>query len=108
MSAFLPGCTLIGIRGWDDFIVQDEAERKYCIPTVPLDPQYLIPCDLDLGATLSPDPSYARMVKWYVKPIVFGGGPEVGSNLTWVNHEQHGQLVRWWNDLYRSLRGNRT
>ena len=107
-SALLPGYGLVGLRGWDGFIVRDGSGNMYCVPSVPLDPQYLTPYDLDLEWSLSPDPRIAGKVKWYVKPIVFGGDPSEEPNLAWVNHEQHGQLVRWWNDRYRSLQGNRS
>jgi hypothetical protein len=43
--------------------------------------------------------------EWYVQPVVFAGDPSVGENLTWVNHEDHAQAVKWWNDQYRQLKG---
>jgi hypothetical protein len=108
-SALLPGFRLLGLRGWDDFIVQDAAGCTYCIPTVPLDVQYLAPYAApQLEAGLSPDSSFVGKIKWYVQPIAFGGNPELGANLSWVNHEQHCQLVKWWNDQYRSKRKNKT
>ncbi|MCU1243307.1 MAG: hypothetical protein JWO71_4033 [Candidatus Acidoferrum typicum] len=103
-SALLPGFKLIGLRGWDDFIVQDKTGSTYCIPTVPVDLQYLSPFAVPATEGLSPDPRFTGKIKWYVKPIVFGGDPAVSTNLIWVNHEEHGHIVKWWNDLYRSLR----
>src|SRR5690348_17048248 len=81
---FLPGYRLIGLRGWDDFIVRDEAGRFYSIPTVPLVPQYLESFTLPQPeATLVSDSRFTGKVKWYVKPIVLGGDPNAGENLIW-------------------------
>jgi hypothetical protein len=41
-----------------------------------------------------------------VKPLIFGGDPSSHENQTWITHEQHAQLVRYWNDMYRSLKAN--
>jgi hypothetical protein len=41
---------------------------------------------------------------WMHRPqpnLVFGGNLEDTANLTWVTHEQHAQLVVWWNKEYR-------
>jgi hypothetical protein len=38
-SEMLPGYQVLGLRGWDDFIVQDSEGRTCFIPTVPLDPK---------------------------------------------------------------------
>jgi hypothetical protein len=42
-SHSLPGYQVLGLRGWDDFIILDSQRRTFSIPTVPLDPQYLAP-----------------------------------------------------------------
>ena len=44
-------------------------------------------------------------IKWYVKPLVFGGDPELGDNVIWVTQEDHVSLVRWWNRLYATVKG---
>jgi hypothetical protein len=44
-------------------------------------------------------------VKWYVKPIMFGGDPTAKENIAWVPFEQHAELVRWWSKLYRDTVG---
>jgi hypothetical protein len=105
LSSLLPGYRVLGLRGWDDFIVQDAAGRSYSIPTVPLDLQYLSPYDIPPNVALQKDERFKGKIKWYVKPIVLGGDPKAQDNIIFVNHEQHSQLVRWWNDLYRSLKG---
>jgi hypothetical protein len=101
-STLLPGFRLLGLRGWDDFIVQDAVGCTYSIPTVPLDVQYLAPYAAhELEANLSPDSRFVGKIKWYVQPLAFGGDPELEANLSWVSHEQHCRLVKWWNDQYR-------
>ena len=54
-STVLPEFTLIGLRGWDDFIVQDKIDNTYCIPTVPVDLQYLSPFVVPATEGLTPD-----------------------------------------------------
>jgi hypothetical protein len=106
ISQLLPGYQVLGLRGWDDFILRDSGEKTYSVPTVPSDPKYVSPFQLrEVDPSLRPDPRFSGRIKWYVKPIAFGGDPSIGTNLTWVSHEQHAQLVRWWNDQYRSLKG---
>ena len=101
----LPGFKVLGLRGWDDFIVRNATGQTYSVPTLPLDTQYLSPFSVPEGETvLHPDGRFTGKVKWYVKPIVFGGDAGVGENLVWVSHEEHAQLVKWWNDKYRSLK----
>lgn len=105
IASLLPGYRILGLRGWDDFIVQDVAGRSYSIPTVPLDLQYLCQYDMPPNVELQRDERFEGKIKWYVKPIVLGGDPKAQDNIIFVSHEQHSQLVRWWNDLYRSLKG---
>ncbi len=100
----LPGYEVLGLRGWDDLIVRDPAGVLFTVPTVPAVPSYLEPFQLpESGTVLKGDPRFTGRIKWYVTPIVFGGDPGVAENLTWVDHEQHSQLVQWWNDKYREL-----
>jgi len=107
ISQLLPGYQVLGLRGWDDFILRDSAGQTYSVPTVSVNTKYLSPFNLpETKLSLRPDPSFSGRIKWYVTPIAFGGDPSVGENLIWVTHEQHAQLVRWWNDKYRSLKGH--
>jgi hypothetical protein len=101
---FLPGYKLLGLRGWDDFIVDDNAGHLFTIPTVPLNTKYLTPFQLP-GAdqAWTSDEQCMGKIKWYVKPLVFGGDPSSHQNQAWINHDQHAQLVRYWNNLYRSM-----
>ena len=105
IEQWLPGHQVVGLRGWDDFIVRDGKGGVFTVPTVPVDPQYLAPFGgAAAGVPLRADGRYTGKIKWYVKPLVFGGDPQLAENVMWVDHEQHGQLVRWWNDQYWALR----
>jgi hypothetical protein len=105
ISQFLPGYEVLGLRGWDDFIVRDAAGQIYSVPTVPLEKQYISPYTLPSRQTIfETDPRFEAKIKWYLKPLAFGGDPEKRENLQWVDGEQHAQLVKWWNNKYRSLK----
>lgn len=105
LAQSLPGHRLLGLRNWDDFIIQDEAGAVFCVPTVPLRAEQAEPFVLPEAAahSLRPDPRFTGRIKWYLKPIVFGGDPAVGANLVWVSLAQHAELVRYWNDIHRKL-----
>ena len=104
VALVLPGFDLIGLRGWDDFIVRDQNGDFFSVPTGPFDMKKLTPFQMPNGAPdLQPDDRFAGRIKWYVKPVLFGGDPEIGDNLVWVSHEEHAELVRWWNERYREL-----
>ena len=102
LPGFLPGYDVVGLRGWDDLIVRDSAGQTYTVPTVPLDTKYLAPYTIPRG-NLTPEELLSGKIKWYVKPIAVGGDPELESNLIWVTHEQHAQLVIWWNTRYQEF-----
>ena len=105
ISRFIPGYQIIGLRGWDDLIIRDSNGLVYTVPSVPMESaflsRYVLP---EAESSLVPDQRFLGKIKWYVKPIVFGGEPSSEENVTWVNHEQHAQAVTWWNDLYRSVK----
>jgi hypothetical protein len=86
MSALLPGYRILGLRGWDDFIVQDVDGRSYSIPTVPLDFQYLFPFNIPPNVNLVKNERFDGKIKWYVKPIAFGGDPKAEDNVQQANH----------------------
>ena len=105
ISQMLPGYQILGLRGWNDFIVRDAAGYTYSIPAVVPDPRRLSPFALPSDQTdLKGDDRFSGRIKWYVKPLLFGGSPDLGENATWVSHEEHVQLVRWWNGKYRELK----
>jgi len=109
ISKWLPGYEVVGLRGWDDFIVRDSRGRTYSVPAVGPDLKHASPFAFPNDRTsLKGDDRFTGKIKWYVKPILFGGSPDLGENLTWVSHEQHAQLVRWWNEKYRELRAQKS
>jgi hypothetical protein len=74
---------------------------------MPLSTAYIAPFQLPgVDQIWTSDPQFRGKVKWYVKPLVFGGDPSSHENQTWIDHDQHAQLVRYWNDVYRSLQAN--
>ncbi|MBX9899295.1 MAG: hypothetical protein K2Y28_00800 [Burkholderiaceae bacterium] len=103
VDKYLPGFRIIGLRGWDDFIVLSADGSMYIVPTIPFAPQYLEPFSLPTPLNLESDQRFIGKIKWYIKPIVFGGDLRAKENLTWLNHEQHQQAVTWWNDQHRAL-----
>lgn len=36
----LPGCIIIGLRGWDDFVIRDGSGSTCTVPTVPIAREY--------------------------------------------------------------------
>jgi len=104
LSGYLPGHTFVGLIGWDDFIVLDAAGQLHTVPTVPLAAEGLRPLALDItSAILRPDDELTDKIKWYIQPVVFGGDPNPGQNMTWVTIDQHIDLVKWWNNKFQEL-----
>jgi hypothetical protein len=104
ITQFLPGFEVIGLRGWDDFLVRNSAGQVFCVPTVPLTPKHLerfTPPSRD--EVLETDVRFKGRIKWYIHPVVFGGSPQAQENMIWVDHVQHAELVRQWNERYRDL-----
>lgn len=107
IAEMLPGYDILGLIGWDDFLVRDGAGATFRLPTVPCHRQHLEPLQAPDPASLVADSRFKGKNKWYLTPIVFGGDPNPGSNLTWVDHDKHAPLVRWWNAKYRELSANK-
>ena len=77
----------------------------FIILIVPLDPNHLSPLGSSIRhAQPRQDHRLREKNKWYTKPVVFGGDPSAGDNMTWVNLERHIQLVNWWNKLYQTMK----
>lgn len=105
--SLLPGFKLLGLRSWDDFIVDDGAGNLFTVPTIPVQSEYLAPFQLPgVDRVWTVDERFSGRIKWYVKPLIFGGEPSLHENQTWITPEQHAQLVRYWNDMYRSMKAN--
>ena len=76
---YLPGMTVVGILGWDDFILKDHSGHLFRVPTVPLLQKYIDEFDWILDASrLTPDARFSGKIKWYTTPVVFGGDPLFG------------------------------
>lgn len=101
---FMPGYLLIGLKGWDEFIVIDSAGSSYTVPTVPLDVLAATSFMLPQQISLQPDSRFTDKIKWYLKPLVFGGDPADDTNIVWVAHAQHAELVCWWNEQYKKAK----
>ncbi len=97
----LPDYRLVGLRGWGDFIVADSSGAIFTVPTVPLIAKHLAPFELPPATSLIRDERFSGRIKWYVKPIVFGGSPSQDDNIIWVAIDKHASLVKWWNKMYR-------
>jgi hypothetical protein len=105
----IPGYTLLGLVGWDDFLVMERAsQRLFLIPTIPVSSEQRKewPHSID-PAALKPDERFRGKIKWYVKPILFGGDPNPGENIVWISHDDHVQAVRYWNEMYSHVCGKR-
>ena len=91
-----------GILNWDEFILKDGSSQYFKIPTVPFVANFLKPIpDFEPNVNLSPDPKLFNLIRWHVKPVVFGGDPVSETNISWVDFDQHIDLVIWWNEQYR-------
>jgi len=107
IQQYLPDYTLIGLRSWDEFIVASPDGTLLTVPTVPLDLHHAVAFALPERLTLEPDLGFEGKIKWYVKPLVFGGDATDTANTVWIAHEQHAGLVRWWNEQYLALKGSK-
>ena len=101
LANYLPGYSLVGIKGWDNFIVCTAANQFFTVPTVPMDMRYLEPLDFVVDfMKLRADERFVDKIKWYIKPIVFGGDAHDEGNIAWLSLNQHTDAVKWWNQLY--------
>src|SRR5437016_5801017 len=72
LTAALPGYHLVGLREWDDCIVEDSAGAIVRVPTVPLLARYLKPFTIPKTKS-EPYDRIGGKIMWYITPIVFGG-----------------------------------
>ena len=105
LSEHLPGYFAVGLKGWDDFILCDNNAKYFTVPTVPLSKEEIRPYSFPAETLkLKPDARLANKIRWYIKPIIFGGSPTEHGNLAWITHEQHAEVVRFWNKTYFELK----
>ena len=69
ISQHLPGYHVIGLRGWDDFILRDSQGQTYSVPTVPMptapiDTKYLSLFPLPEATSITPDLRFTGRIKW--------------------------------------------
>jgi hypothetical protein len=101
VSEYFPGHGVVGLKGWDYFILCDSQNRYFVVPTVPMTISELMPFEMPDSLRLEADERIAKKIKWYVKPIVFGGDPTAQENIVWISADEHAKLVRWWNQAYK-------
>jgi hypothetical protein len=101
LGDYLPGYFIVGLKGWDDFILCDHQAQYFLVPTVPLEQGSLTPFSFAAASLrLESDDKLTGKIKWYVKPIRFGGDPTAKENMAWLSQNEHVQAVRWWNKFY--------
>lgn len=103
VAEFLPGYAVVGLVGWDDFLLRDLSGVTCRSPAVPLEAKYLHPFSVPAVSDLQSDPRFTGKIKWYTTPLFFGGDPSEGGNMIWVTHDQRREVVAWWNEKYREL-----
>lgn len=95
---------IIGLYFWDDFIVS-KGQELVKIPTIPFDLKYEEKIEINLeNIHLDNDKKINNYIKWYNKPLIFGGSPELDDNIQWINIEHHIELVNFWNKKYREIK----
>ena len=101
LAEYLPGYFIVGLKGWDDFILIDRESQYFSVPTVPLERASLAPFRFPAEPLrLESDDRFMKKIKWYVKPIRFGGDPSAKENMAWLSLDEHVQAVKWWNKFY--------
>ena len=101
LGEYLPGYFIIGLKGWDDFILADHEGQHFLVPTVPLEPASLALFRFAAESLrLQSDDRFTKKIKWHVKPIRFGGDPSAKENVAWLSQDEHVQAVKWWNKFY--------
>ncbi len=101
LADYLPGYFIVGLKGWDDFIVCDREGQYFLVPTVPLERGSLASFSFPAASPrLESDERFTGKIKWYVKPIRFGGDPSAKENMAWLSQAEHVQVVKWWNKFY--------
>ena len=107
VSEYFPGCKVLGLLSWEDFILEEASGRIVRAPCVPCTPSYAEHLDsVPDSSALESDKRFTGRVRWRVKPLVFGGDPEDEANISEVDFEQHAKLVQWWNGMYRKAGGS--
>lgn len=105
VGKYLADYVIVGLKGWDDFIVRGPDNQLATVPTLPIGSKFLAPLRTPIDRRkIQPDKRFRGKVKWYTQPLVFGGDPLAKENTIWVSLDQHVQLVKWWNDRYQQMK----
>jgi hypothetical protein len=106
VQQILPGLAVVGLLGWDDFILRNDGGQLFRAPTVPLDQRYVESLsEVPAPSRLTQDHRFTGKIKWYTQPIVFGGDPSAEQNIIWIDIAKHQELVQWWNRKYAEVAG---
>jgi hypothetical protein len=100
IAKYLKGYRILGLVGWDDFILEDKNNNHYTVPTIPINRKFLEPIDYSSSLRLEDDVNLRGKIKWYIKPLIFSGDPNAKDNIIWINMDEHIKLIKWWNDRY--------
>lgn len=101
LADYLPGYFIVGLKGWDDFILCDGEGQYFSVPTFPLERSNLVPFSFTSESChLESDERFTRKIKCYVKPIRFGGDPASKDNMVWLSQDEHVRAVKYWNKFY--------
>jgi hypothetical protein len=104
LQRYLPGYRIQAISGWDDFIIKNREGEQYRVPIVPLVQKYLEKQEqAKENREIEADARFAGRIKWYIKPVIFGGDPNSEENMTWIDLKTHQEYVKWWNNLYQDV-----
>lgn len=107
VSERIPDHTLIGIRGWNDFILMSPEGSLMVAPTVPLRKEELERWDFKIDLSkIKSETEIGDKIKWLVTPLVFGGSPTDNENISWISIDQHIELVNWWNSKYDEIKNS--
>ena len=108
LGEYIPGYFIVGLKGWDDFILTNSEGCYFLVPTVPLELESLSPFTFPAESLrLEPDERFSGKFKWYVKPLRFGGSPSEKKNMVWLSQGEHVRVVMWWNTFYRETLSKR-
>ncbi len=101
LAEYLPGYFIVGLKSWDDFILVDRGSHYFLVPTIPLEQTSLAPFRFPAETSrLESDERFTKRIKWYVKPIRFGGDPSAKGHMAWLSLDEHAEVVKWWNKFY--------
>jgi len=95
LSDLLPSHKLLGLRGGEDFIVEDNNRRLFTFPTVPVVDRSVKPFSFHVSPPkLTSDDSLRGKIKWHIIPLAFGRSPTAELYPIWITLEEHIEVVQ--------------